>query len=116
MKIWKASLVLFYNDNDKYQIKFDFQELEDDYEINRYNQNEWVHSEGWINDSISKNKVARQNYSGYVIEQGFDYELTKEEQKQVENKMKIFMTKLIKRNKEIYLKEYEEKINVIQNN
>lgn len=111
MKILKAELVLF-NDK-KYTMIFSFELQQQDYKVNE-KFNEWTYFEDWISYKIPMNMTIERYYDNYKIIQGFDHELNEEELKQLEKDMRILMEKQLNYDKEIFLKEYEKKLKVIQ--
>ena len=116
MKIWKAELVLCYTMDDKNNIIFDFKKQKEDYEFNEHTKDEWIHSEGWICNRIPMDMIVKSNsYSVLKVIQGFDHELNTKELEQLKQKMKKAMIKKLERDKEEYLKEYDDKLKIIQN-
>ena len=114
MKIWKAELVLFYTENDTYDIKFSLTLQEQEFEFNERTSDEWIHAKEWVVDRIPKKMNIERYYDNYKITQGFDHELNEEELKQLEKTMRECMQKQLDCDKELYLKKYEQKLKVIQ--
>lgn len=106
MKIWMARLRLAQNDESEYEVKFNF-ELEDgDYQYME-SQGEWTKHSGWLHDYIPSKITILSSYSVNAI-QGFDRELTEDELKDVKQKMKEKIA--------IYLCGKQNKINEEYNN
>ena len=79
MKIWKASLVLFYNIDDEWESRFIFELQDKPFDINIYVPDEWIYREGWLSTRIPMIMEVEQIVSGYKVVQGFDHDLSKEE-------------------------------------
>lgn len=115
MKIWKAELMLFYTDEDKWTTKFKFKSDDKEYEINN-KFDEWNHCEDWIMDRIPMNMCIEGLHTltnGFKVVQGFDRELSAIELFYLRNQMIVMMEKQLKFQKEKYLKEWDEKLRAI---
>ena len=111
MKIWEAKLILFYNDNNEYETRFDFELKGDNYEVNG-SFKEWTYSEGWICNRVPMEMIAESNHVLKII-QGFDKELNEEELKSLKEEMKIFIQRRLNYEKEIFLQRYDDKVKAI---
>jgi hypothetical protein len=101
MKIWKAKLILLYNDDNTYEIKFFFELQDKEFNLNE-KFNEWTHYEDWVMNRIPL-KMTIERY----------HELNEEELEQLEKDMRELMKKQLEYDKELYLKKYEEKLKAI---
>lgn len=109
MKIWKAELILFYNEYDKWETKFKFELDSKDYKINK-KFDEWTYCKDWVMERIPMNMCVEINYStGFKIIQGFNRELSEVELTNLRNEMTVLMKKQLNFEKENYLKKWDEK-------
>ena len=114
MKIWKATLVLFYNMADEWESRFDFELQDKPFEINMYVIDEWIYREGWSIASIPMNMNVEKIESGYKVVQGFDHDLSKEELNKLKRTMEDKLKDYLNEEKEDYLKTYEDKMKAIE--
>ena len=114
MKIWKASLVLFYNIDDEWESRFIFELQDKPFEINMYVIDEWIYREGWSIASIPMNMNVEKTESGYKVVQGFDHDLSKEELNKLKRTMEDKLKDYLNEEKEDYLKTYEDKMKAIE--
>lgn len=113
MKIWRAQLFLHFNENYEWETRFIFRLEPKEYELNKQ-FNEWTRSEGWIHYSIPMDMIVEnQAYEGYVVRQGFDYELDSKELKELENKMRELLIQRLYHDKEQYLITLNNKLKAI---
>ncbi|NFH01321.1 hypothetical protein FC831_13720 [Clostridium botulinum] len=113
MKIWKAELRLYCNEDYKYKTYFSFELQEEEYKINE-KFNEWICFEDWVSYRIPMNIAIENNgYTGFKVVQGFDNELNKEELIKLEKDMRDLMKKKLKIDKKRYLEDYEKKLGAI---
>lgn len=114
LKIWKAELILFCDDEDKWITRFEFKTNNKEYEINN-KFDEWVYSEGWLMDRLPMNmNVEGLTYStGFKVIQGFDKELSSIELTNLRNEMTALMKKQLNFEKEKYLKEWDNKLRAV---
>lgn len=113
MKIWKAELILFYNDENKWEVKFVFEADDIEYEVNEKTK-EWTHWKGWIGTQIPMNMTVDRTYCGELkIVQGFDRELDEKELFNLEQEMRKLLVKKLNQEREIMMKKYENKINTV---
>lgn len=113
MKIWKAELILFYNDESKWETRFSFETDDNDYEINEKTK-EWRHWKGWIGTQIPMNMKVSRTYCGEMkIVQGFDRELSEKELLELEQEMRKILVKKLNQEREVVIKKYEDKINAV---
>ena len=113
MKIWKATLVLFYNMADEWESRFDFKLQDKPFDINIYVPDEWIYREGWSIVSIPMNMNVEKIDSGYKVVQGFDHDLSKEELNKLKRTMEERLGNYLYEEKENYIKKYEDKIKAI---
>ena len=113
MKIWKATLVLFYNMADEWESKFCFEPQDKPFDINIYVPDEWIYHEGWLSTRIPMIMEVEQIVSGYRVTQGFDHELSKEELNKLKRTMEERLGGYICDEKEDYIKKYEDKMRAI---
>ncbi len=113
MKIWKATLVLFYNMADEWELKFYFKLQDKPFDINIYVPDEWIYRNGWSIASIPMNMNVEKIDSGYRVTQGFDYELSKEELNKLKRTMEEKLGGYIYDEKEDYIKKCEDKMKAI---
>ena len=114
MKIWKATLVLFYNIDDEWESRFIFELQDKPFEINIYVIDEWIYRDGWISTRIPMNMEVEQIVSGYKVTQGFDHDLSKEELNKLKRIMEDKLKDYLNEEKEDYIKKYEDKIKAIE--
>lgn len=113
MRIWKAMLILSYDNNDNLVVRFSFDLQEKEYRINEKFK-EWVFSESWVSDRIPMEmKVEKTGYNGITVVQGFDNELSDIELILLETKMRKLMKEQLDYEMEIYKEDYLKKINVV---
>lgn len=112
MKIWKAELILFFNLNDEWEIKFNFKLEEKDYKIDE-KLKRMIYLKEWSYVKIPMEMEVEDLGTNIKIIQGFDYELDKLELQELEEEMKELIKKYLYMKKEEYLKEYERKISII---
>lgn len=113
MKIWEAELILFYNDESKWEAIFSFKTDDKDYKCNEKTKH-WTHWEGWFGTQIPMNMKVDRTYCGELkIIQGFDRELSKKELFELEQEMRKLLAKKLNQEREIMIKKYEEKINAV---
>lgn len=113
MKIWEARLNLICKDVDDYELNFYFEQLQEDYKTNS-KCTEWVHSKGWIYRRVPMEVTISASYGNVSAVQGFDYELNQEELKEVEMSMRKLIREKLDSDREIYLRQYEEKLKVLK--
>lgn len=113
MKIWKARLNLICMDTYEYDLNFNFELLDEDYQVNK-NYNEWIHPEGWICKRVPVEATILTSYNNISVTQGFDHELNQEELKDVEMNMRKLIKEKLNDNMEIYKKQYSEKLKVLE--
>ena len=113
MKIWKATLVLFYNIDDKWESRFDFKLQDKPFDINIYVPDEWIYRNGWSIASIPMNMNVEKIDSGYKVVQGFDHDLSKEELNKLKRTMEERLGGYLYDEKEDYIKKYEDKMRAI---
>lgn len=114
MKIWKATLVLFYNIDDKWESRFDFKLQDKPFDINIYVPDEWIYRNGWSIASIPMNMNVEKIESGYRVTQGFDHDLSKEELNKLKRTMEERLCSYLNEEKEDYIKKYEDKIKAME--
>lgn len=116
MKIWIADLILIYNDENKWEAIFDFELSDKEWEFNQRN-NSYTYFKEWVSDSIPVKMEVDRTWSGNLkVKQGFDRELTEEELKELEKKMKVLLLKKLEIEKDNYLRTYENKVKSIRGN
>lgn len=103
MKLWKARLNLICMDCFTYDLNFNFELLEKDYEVHE-NYNEWIHHEPWIADRVPMEITITTSYGNVSATQGFDYKLDKNELEKVKNNMKKAIKEKIDEDMEMYKK------------
>ena len=113
MKIWKATLVLFYNMADEWESKFYFEPQDKPFDINIYVPDEWIYRNGWSITSIPMNMEVEQIVSGYRVTQGFDHDLSKEELNKLKRTMEERLCSYLNEEKEDYIKKYEDRMRAI---
>lgn len=113
MKIWKATLVLFYNIDDEWESRFYFEPQDKPFDINIYVPDEWIYREGWSIVSIPMNMNVEKIDSGYEVVQGFDHDLSKEELNKLKRTMEERLGNYLNEEKEDYIKKYEDKMRAI---
>lgn len=113
MKIWRAQLFLNLNENYEWETQFIFRLEPKEYELNKQ-FNEWTRREGWILYGIPMDMVVEKAYEGYVVGQGFDYELDSKELKELENKMRELLIQRLHNDKEQYLITLSNKLRAIK--
>ena len=111
MMIWKAKMNLIYNVNNKWELIFDFERQNENYEDNG---NEWLYSEGWISTRIPKEISIRNSYGNIISEVGFDKKLDETELETLKVMMKNRIIEYINQEKENYLRVFNDKINAIK--
>ena len=114
MKIWKATLVLFYNIDDEWELRFTFELQDKPFEINIYVPDEWIYHDGWLSTRIPMIMEVEQIVDGYRVTQGFDHELSKEELNKLKRTMEERLGNYLYEEKENYIKKYEDKIKAIE--
>lgn len=113
MKIWKARLNLICMDTYEYDLNFNFKLLDKDYQENK-NYNEWIYLEPWIAGRVPMEMTLSTGYDNISVIQGFDHELNQEELKDVEINMRKLIKEKLNDNMEIYKKQYEKKLKVLE--
>lgn len=112
MKIWIAELVLIYEN--KWEAVFCFESNDREYELNE-KINSYTYGKGWVYDRVPVNMRIDKTWTGNLkVHQGFDRELSEEELREVESKMKILLLKELEEEKNEYLKTYENKIEALR--
>lgn len=113
MKIWKATLVLFYNIDDEWESRFTFELQDKPFEINIYVPDEWIYRDGWSITSIPMNMNVEPTTCGYKVVQGFDHDLSKEELNKLKRTMEERLGNYFYEEKENYIQNYEDKMRAI---
>lgn len=115
MKVWKATLTLSNNnDYDTYLCDFKFKLEDHEYDVNRYNSNEWVYYDDWLSYKIPKEMKIEHCYKVIKVVQGFDCKLEETEIRQVEANMKNLLKEKLLSDRENILKQFNAKIQAIQ--
>lgn len=113
MKIWEARLILNINDEEEYYTHFSFELAGDKFKVNE-KYSEWSYFEDFVMDRVPMD-IKVKEYYGTIATQGFDRELTEEEQKEVKIKMKEKMLMFLAARQQQINKIYNEKINALIN-
>ncbi|MEG1310489.1 MAG: hypothetical protein RR942_06500 [Romboutsia sp.] len=111
MKIWEARLLLNINDEEEYYTYFSFELAGDKFKVNE-KYTEWSYFEDFVMDRVPMNIRVEEHY-GTIATQGFDRELTEEEQKEVKGKMKEKMLVFLAVRQQQINKIYDEKIQTL---
>ena len=117
MDIWIASLYLRPDGNDSIDLEFKFKKEDEQYEDNKYRSDEeWVSSScGWTCKRVSKTMEVKERYGVYVVEQGFNKDLTYAEIYKVESEMKRILVDYLKQQRDMHIKAYNNKIKYLKN-
>lgn len=114
MKIWKAKLILIYDENNNWNSIFHFDSDDKDY-IADENAKEWTYWQNWTARVIPMNMTVNRTFSdSLTIVQGFDRELQANELCILEQEMRQLMIKTLKQEREYFLDEYNNKINALE--
>ena len=114
MKIWKVRLIMQMDFDYDYKLFFDYGSDGKDYKENK-KYNEWTRTDGFLITTIPMHMKCDKTY-GYKIQQGFDYEPSKEQLELIKVEMMRYLHKCIKDEKESYLSDYNRKIKLLLDN
>ena len=115
MKIWTANLYFGYDLDEKLSVRFRFQkEDREDYKIND-NYKEWSTFENWVSYRVPMEIEIEERYGEIIVTQGFDRELTEDEQKEVKENMIDHSIKYLENSQSRMNKIYNEKLIFLNN-
>lgn len=117
MKIWEAKLVVGYCKSNELSMWFEFKESEYDNWVKEKDKNRYYRSEGWISEEIPLSIVVQVNNSLCVAkaEQGFDKDLSVDEQEALKEAMRDLIVTALDKKREQMLKTISSQIDFVIN-
>lgn len=115
MKIWTANLYFGYDLDEKLSMRFVFnKEDREDYKVNgKYK--EWTAFENWVSYIVPMEIKIEERYGQITVAQGFDRELSEEEQKEIKENMIDYLIKYLENKQKQMNKVFNEKMIFLNN-